>query len=136
MQTISDVRPTLPPVIVVTREKKVNIKSSAGQKGCTSQALPVKNDGWVSQPYGDPTIAGLTGHHEGDSSTNLVSPQTSPSRTPRVPATEGNVFKDISSNSESWQKKSNRRDEIISALPGQLVRKWSSTLTVSPPCLP
>ena len=133
---ISDVLPTLP---CGCRHPRTDISVIfwAGQKGGTSQAPAVKkNDALVgSQLSTDPSITFSSGHHQGDSSTDLVIHQTSPSRRPRVTATEGHVFKNISS---PWENClcPGRRDEAVSTLPGQLVPKWSSPLTVYPPCLP
>ena len=97
---------------------------------------PAKQDGgsWVPpQLLSYPTITFCT--DQAGSSTELVSDQSTPPGKPEIKATEGNIFKDISTGSEKWQKKSGK-DEDVSELPHQLVRKWSPTLTLYPSRLP
>ena len=96
---------------------------------------PAKHDGgsWVPQLLSYPTITFCT--DQAHSSTELVSDQSTPPGKPEIKATEGNIFKDISSGSEKWQKSSGK-DEFVQELSHQLVRKWSPTLTLYPSCLP
>ena len=97
---------------------------------------PAKHDGgsWVPQLLSYPTITFCT--DQAHSSTELVSDQSTPPGKPEIKATEGNIFKDISSGSEKRQKNGNGKDEVVPELSHQLVRKWSPTLTLYPSRLP